>query len=106
MSKKLANLAQKLGQWPAVTRSSIRQHPVVRRVVTLLALGLIAWLGWPFAALLGHAGQVRDLLQLAPVVLGLNGPRTYLILVQNEDELRATGGYITAAGTSPSSAAG
>jgi hypothetical protein len=28
-----------------------------------------------------------------------NGPKTYLLLVQNEDELRPTGGFITAAGT-------
>jgi len=27
------------------------------------------------------------------------GPKTYLVLVQNEDELRPTGGFITAAGT-------
>ena len=27
------------------------------------------------------------------------GPKTYLLLVQNEDELRPTGGFITAAGT-------
>lgn len=29
---------------------------------------------------------------------GAEGPKTYLILVQNEDELRPTGGFITAAG--------
>jgi hypothetical protein len=34
----------------------------------------------------------------APEALGQNGPRTYLILAQNEDELRPTGGYISAAG--------
>jgi hypothetical protein len=98
MSKKPANLAQKLREWPSTARLSIRQHPV-RWVVTVVGLSLIVWLGWPYAALLGHAGQVRDLLQLAPYLAGLDAPRTYLILVQNEDELRATGGYITAAGT-------
>jgi hypothetical protein len=36
-----------------------------------------------------------------PRVLGATdeGPKTYLLLVQNEDELRPTGGFITAAGT-------
>ncbi|HET9911648.1 MAG TPA: DUF4012 domain-containing protein [Anaerolineales bacterium] len=36
-----------------------------------------------------------------PRLLGATdeGPRTYLLLVQNEDELRPTGGFITAAGT-------
>lgn len=35
---------------------------------------------------------------LLPKLLGLNGPVTYLILVQNNDELRATGGFISAFG--------
>jgi hypothetical protein len=38
------------------------------------------------------------LLQVAPQLLGADQPRTYLILVQNEEELRATGGFISAAG--------
>ena len=33
---------------------------------------------------------------LLPGLLRADGPRTYLILVQNEDELRATGGFISA----------
>jgi hypothetical protein len=38
------------------------------------------------------------LLAVAPQLLGADQPRTYLILVQNEEELRATGGFISAAG--------
>ncbi len=92
------NLLQKLSALPSVARVSFQQHPV-RWVVTVLALSLVTWLGWPFVVLLGHAEQVLDLVRLAPYLIGLDGPRTYLVLVQNEDELRATGGYITAAGT-------
>ena len=33
-----------------------------------------------------------------PWLLGMDAPRTYLILVQNNHELRATGGFITAVG--------
>lgn len=33
-----------------------------------------------------------------PELMGLNGPRRYLILAQNEDELRPTGGFISGAG--------
>ncbi len=33
-----------------------------------------------------------------PDLLGIGSPRTYLIIAQNEDELRPTGGYITGAG--------
>lgn len=40
-------------------------------------------------------------LKAVPKVLGSEefGPQTYLILIQNEDEIRATGGFITAAAT-------
>ena len=39
-----------------------------------------------------------DVLQALPAVVGASedGPQTYLVLIQNEDELRATGGFITA----------
>jgi hypothetical protein len=42
--------------------------------------------------------QALPLLQQAPDMLGVYCPRTYLVLAQNQDELRPTGGYITAAG--------
>ncbi|MEZ4511898.1 MAG: DUF4012 domain-containing protein [Chloroflexota bacterium] len=44
-------------------------------------------------------GQIG--LRLAPVLpslLGADGPRRYLIMAQNEDELRPSGGFITGAG--------
>jgi len=34
-------------------------------------------------------------LLVAPYLLGVDGPRTYLLLAQNEHELRATGGFIS-----------
>lgn len=39
-----------------------------------------------------------SLLAVAPQLLGADRPRTYLILFQNEDELRPSGGFISAAG--------
>jgi hypothetical protein len=36
--------------------------------------------------------------QAAPALLGNDGPRTYLILAQNNHELRATGGFISGVG--------
>jgi hypothetical protein len=36
--------------------------------------------------------------ELAPELLGIDGPRTYLLLVLNEDELRPGGGFITGVG--------
>jgi len=40
--------------------------------------------------------QGRPLLEKAPDILGLNGKKTYLILFQNDKELRPTGGFMTA----------
>ena len=36
-----------------------------------------------------------DLLDVAPDLLGLNRPKTYIVLIQNADELRPTGGFIS-----------
>ncbi|MDP2734697.1 MAG: DUF4012 domain-containing protein, partial [bacterium] len=38
----------------------------------------------------------RSLLELIPEFLGSSGPRTYLVVFQNDAELRATGGFMTA----------
>ena len=47
-----------------------------------------------FPLIQGGIGLLAQLPQLA----GVDGPRTYLIVVQNKDELRATGGFISAFG--------
>ena len=46
------------------------------------------------------ATDVLQMARLAPRLLGAvgNGPQTYMILIQNEDELRPTGGFLTAVG--------
>lgn len=38
----------------------------------------------------------KPVLEQAPYLLGINGERTYLLLFQNDKELRPTGGFITA----------
>lgn len=50
--------------------------------------------------LLGLMADGLSAAVVLPVVLGAdgNGPKTYLLLVQNEDELRPTGGFITTVG--------
>jgi hypothetical protein len=45
---------------------------------------------------LGQAGL--KMMLVMPEMMGLHGPRRYLIIAQNEDELRATGGFISGAG--------
>jgi hypothetical protein len=46
--------------------------------------------------MLGQSGM--RLFQVLPDLAGVEKPQTYLILVQNRDELRGTGGFITAFG--------
>jgi uncharacterized protein DUF4012 len=57
------------------------------------------------ASLVARVDRLLPLMNLAadgglvlPELLGASGPRTYLLIAQNEDELRATGGFISAAG--------
>jgi hypothetical protein len=45
---------------------------------------------------LGQSGLKMTL--VLPELMGLDGPRRYLIIAQNEDELRAAGGFISGAG--------
>lgn len=58
----------------------------------------------PLFASIANSFPMEDALtmvRLAPTLLGGGkiGPQTYLILIQNEDELRPTGGFITAVGS-------
>ena len=53
----------------------------------------------PHSAALELYTEGVQLAPLLPNLLGVEGPKTYLLLVQNNHELRATGGFITAVGT-------
>lgn len=82
----------------ALIHQALRQRRVrVGLAAAALLFGL--WWLWPLLGLLSKGAQVGALVQLAPAMLGLTEPKTFLVLVQNDDELRATGGYLTAAGT-------
>lgn len=62
---------------------------------------LTPWLAEPLAPLARYLPLLRTALRLAyvtPALLGGDGPRHYLLLAQNEDEQRPTGGFISAAG--------
>lgn len=56
--------------------------------------------GWLARAdkLLPLAMTAVDAAALAPAVLGLDGQRTFLVLAQNSDELRPTGGFVSGVG--------
>src|SRR5215213_640984 len=75
-------------------------------VFVLLALAAVGWStaqaarpggeGWQGELSIGEVGA--RLGPSLPWLLGMQGPRTYLVLVQNSHELRATGGFIAAVG--------
>jgi hypothetical protein len=54
----------------------------------------VEWLNQYLSQMISGA----QLAQSLPTLLGQEAPQTYLILMQNSDELRPSGGYITAAG--------
>ena len=63
--------------------------------------GLSPWLAGRTGVLERGLPLLRAGLEIgvvAPDLLGVGEPRTYLILAQNEDELRPTGGFISGAG--------
>ena len=51
-----------------------------------------------FDELLPLAQDGLEAAQVLPQMAGVDGPRRYLILAQNEDELRPTGGFLTGVG--------
>jgi hypothetical protein len=75
-------------------------------ILSLLAIVLagLAWLGitvWQGLDLGANLGVVPGAVKVLPELrdlLGFNRPQTYLLMAQNNDELRATGGFITAIG--------
>ncbi len=80
----LDEVEQAVAAWERVDLSSLsprtaRRAGLLDKALPLLRVGLSAAL-------------------VAPDLLGADGPRTYLILAQNEDELRPTGGFLTGVG--------
>lgn len=76
----------------------------------LLVIGLALLVSFPLqSAQAAPTKQLNPLLPMLqslfqeagpalPDLMGMNGPRTYLVLVQNNHELRPTGGFISAVG--------
>ena len=84
-----------------LSRAAAAWSEVEAARATIDATALAPPLAVPLATFDELAVAVRAGLDLAaetPYLFGIDGPRTYLILAQSEDELRPTGGFITAAG--------
>jgi hypothetical protein len=84
LEQALAAVEQAQEAWAQVDAESL--SPWLAGKTALLEQGLpLLWAGLRTAT-------------VAPDLLGMDGPRIYLILAQNEDELRPTGGFISGAG--------
>jgi hypothetical protein len=80
----------------------------IARWFWLFVFLVLAGLGWTSAQAARSSEDVQGELSIGevgarltpslPWLLGMDGPRTYLVLVQNNHELRATGGFIAAVG--------
>lgn len=77
----------------------------LQRVVAARAqLENVEALPWRIRALLTqlddklYLAEMVPLLRVAPKLLGYHQPRTYLLLAQNQDEIRPTGGYLSGGG--------
>ena len=86
----LAAANEKLAEVAAARAEITNTEELPWQLQTLLALS-DEWL--PFAQ------DGLTLTAVLPEILGENGPRTYLIIAQNKDEMRPTGGFISGAGT-------
>lgn len=96
-----------LVQTLAQSEPDLRQaNQAMDRVVAARArLGDTSALPWRIQQLLAladpwlpRAHSALGLALVAPQMMGMSGSRSYVILAQNEDELRATGGFISGAG--------
>lgn len=84
LEEALREVEQASAAWEGVDRSALSPRTARR----------VALLDWALSLLrVGLSAAV-----VAPDLLGADGPRTYLILAQNEDELRPTGGFLTGVG--------
>lgn len=81
-----ARLALASAQSERALINSATLSPTLKKEIARLDQILPAW----------RAGL--ELAQFAPTLLGKSNPRAYLVLAQNPDELRATGGYISSIG--------
>ena len=96
------NLAPLVKAAPEVIAANAEVQSAVKRLDAISPDGLLAALAAPLADLRAQVAKValttataERAVRLLPPMLGANGPRQYLLLVQNPAEQRATGGVST-----------
>lgn len=96
-----AALAAISGQYDAFAPLAVRAERAATALSAIDASRLPDALAGPLAEIQPYAEFMGPGLQIAPGLpdlLGMNGPYTYLVLLQNNHELRGTGGFITGVG--------
>lgn len=86
---------------PELTALRGQVDAVDRQLATIEIATLSPLLREPIQQLQAAVGLIAPGLRMSeylPEILGVNEPRTYLVLAQNNHELRATGGFLTAVG--------
>ncbi len=86
---------------PELARLRVEMEGVTATLAEIEAAALSPLLREPVQQLQSAVGLLAPGLQLSghlPALLGMGEARTYLILAQNNHELRATGGFLTAVG--------
>lgn len=97
LAKLLLNTQPRFSQAQATLQEAIQARKRIK--IEDLSPTTQAWLGRVDPYLSTFDNGLSLALSLPGVMgAGKDGPKTYLILVQNEDELRPTGGFITAVG--------
>ena len=96
------DLAPLLAAAPAVVAADAQMQAAVRRVEAIDRQGVLPVVATSLTGLRSQLGGVAlttataaRAVRLLPPMLGADGPRTYLVLVQNNAEQRATGGVPT-----------
>jgi hypothetical protein len=96
------NLAPLVKARPKVVAANAEVQAAVRRLEAIDPDGLLTEVAAPLADLRTQVGEValttataERAVRLLPPMLGADGPRQYLLLVQNNSEQRATGGVPT-----------
>jgi hypothetical protein len=82
----------------AIAHARLFEAQALRHQVPPLSIDRLARLLAQLDKLLPLAMDGLEFAQLAPTLLGADSERAYLVLAQNSDELRATGGFISAVG--------
>ncbi|MCB0166145.1 MAG: DUF4012 domain-containing protein [Anaerolineae bacterium] len=92
------NLAAAQPEIKALTQDLEHQQQTLSQIRRLPMSSAVAPRAEQLYQVTTRAVNALQFIQYGPTLLGVDSPKTYLILTPNSDELRPSGGYITTAG--------